>query len=54
MPLNIYPCILFLRIKLTIFQHQAIIWNNDGKFAEPYMRHSALMSYVFSTSRYNE
>ena len=27
-------------------RRQAIIWTNDGKFADAYMRHSASMSYT--------
>ena len=45
----------FLRVQLTIFhqgsdnglaptRRQAIIWSNDGKFTDAYMRHSASMS----------
>ena len=38
---------LFLNVELTISHpnpHQAIIWNNDGYFADAYMRHLAPMS----------
>ena len=50
-----FQWILFLGVKLAIFQHwfigsdnglapdrrQAIIWTNDGKYVDAYMRHSA-------------
>ena len=48
---------LFLRFELTILvqiigsdnglapaRRQAIVWTNDGKFTDAYMRHSAAMS----------
>ena len=41
---------LFLRVQLTIFivpsRRQAIIWTNDGKLTDAYMRHSASMRYM--------
>ena len=35
----LFHCALFLSVK-----KEAIIWTNDGKFTDAYMRHSASMS----------
>ena len=43
-PINNIPALVHRDNGLVPVRRQAIIWTNDGKFTDAYMRHSASMS----------